>query len=171
MGMIKKFDTYNESIRDQMTSKNLSDNQQLIYDAAQDLESIDIPASDIKSDKGTYSFNIYNYDEKITVYYTDEEEIKDILTPKAFRKQQMGWHLYISRVMGGKISRKLVIPEEDSWDFMFLTIINIYYKNPSQKREDAMKSIITLEDKIEKKKELIETLDKVIEIKNKLQPK
>ena len=169
--MIKNFNTYNESIRDQMTAKDLSDNQQLAYDAAMDLESIDIPVNDITSKNASYGFSIYHYDKKMGIYYTDQEEAEKIFQKKELKKKTFGWHMYVINADAGTrtgFSSKLIIPEENTWNSMFLEIINVYYKNPDSKREEAIKSIIQLEDKIEQKNELIETLDKVIEIKNKI---
>jgi len=170
--MIKNFETYNESIRDKMTAKDLSENKQMIYNAAMDLESIDIPVNSITADKGSYGFVIYNYDKKVSIYYKDEEESKEFYNEKGLKDMVFGWQMYIidpdaSTPTG--FSSKLIIPKENTWDSMFLEIINIFYPNPSQRREDTIKSIIKLEDKIESKKELIEILDKVLEIKNKLQ--
>ena len=171
MGSMKYLETYNESIRDKMTAKDLSNNQQLVYDAAMDLESIDIPVNGITSKNASYGFSIYHYDKKMGIYYTDQEEAKKIFKKRKLKEKIFGWHMYVINADAGTrtgFSSKLIVPKEDTWNSMFLEIINIYYKNPDQKREDAIKSIIQLEDKIENKKELIETLDKVIEIKNKI---
>ena len=155
---MKHLQTYNESLKDKMTAKTLSDNQQKIYDAVMDLDSIDIPVNNINSNKNPYGFSFYHYDKKIDIYYTDQEE----------DEKTHDWHMYIinnNAATPTEISNKLIVPEENTWNSMLLEIINIYYKNPGQKREDAIKSIIKLEDKIELKKELIEVLDKVIKIK------
>lgn len=169
---MKHLITYNESVRDQMTAKELDNNKQMIYDAIMDLKSIDIPVNSITTKNGSYGFTIYNYDKKISIFYNDEEEIKKTdIKKQELKKKTFGWHMYVINASTNTptgFSSNLIIPEENTWNSIFLEIINMIYPNVNNKREEAIKSLIKLEDKIEIKKELIEILDKVLKIKNKI---
>jgi len=131
--MIKKFDIFNESIRDKMTSKDLSPNAQMFYDAVNDIKNLGYEIIELKSNnKGQYQFEFrdeseIDNDRYVGVKYKDKKEIEKTFKTASGYPVQYGWFItvYHSFTRTNSIEEVNV----DSWDKALLEIIYELYPN------------------------------------------
>jgi len=161
--MIIKFDKFtNESIRDQMIPKELSDDQKKIIDAQQDIISIGLQTSKIESNNGVYKFIINSIKNKdINVYY-NSDEMKKYYIEEYLKTQPKGWYVTVQEF--GKNLPGFGMKAEN-WNEMLIKIIDVCFPEIDKIIDNLKRHIQSLEYDIISNKKILEGIIKAKKIK------
>jgi len=160
--MIKKFNQYNESIKDKMVPKELSGVSEMFYNATKDIEELGYTIRNLKSSYGRYEFSFMDENEKdndryVGVIYQDKEESEKIYTDEALKNMVFGW--FISIYHGFTRTYSIENLNTKTWEEALKNIIIGLYPNIDVKIEESNKII-------KEKEKLVTNLQKMKNILN-----
>ena len=140
--MIKKFDTYNESIRDKMTPKELSPNGKMVYKAMEELEQFGFREYGMSSKDGIFEIEVIDESDEnntifVTIGYSDN-------------------HKWVAEVYYGR-SKEMMEQEAESWEELLNMILTELYP-------DIDNTIRKIEKELKSKTQILKYLKKVKEI-------
>ena len=170
--MIKKFNQYNESIRDQMKPKVLTGVIKKVYNAREQLFKIGFTPTKIKYSNGIYSFHIDNssfYDGDIDVelnYYDMKEMVKhwDESFLKEYNKNGWGGFIFYTSNKTRKSHEDKIETENNTWEEALRVILDVMYPNIDKK----IREVKNYDGDIEDIEDELKTLKKVKVLKNKI---
>jgi hypothetical protein len=164
--MIKKFDTYNESLKGKLKGKELKGVHLEIYNAKEQLETLYLKTNNITTNKGVYSFSITNIKNiEISIHYFHYEEMDNKWNKQYLKDHKDGWNVYITSHNYDK-GKKDDYYFTGDWNTILKNIINICYPNVDNIIVNVKDRIESHEIKIEMENRLLNGLENAKKILN-----
>jgi len=150
---MKLLKTYNESIKDKMSPRELTSDAKIFYKSAEDMEKLGFEIEYLKSDDDHYEFLIINDDDPSTKYITISYLINTSID--YYDKDILDWkvEIYYNDIKNG--------PEfsAESWEELLPKILNELYP-------DIDKNIKKNNNYLEKFEKISTKLNKIKKFKN-----
>ena len=162
--MIKKFNTYNESLRNKLKGKKLTDIKLEIYNVKEQLDSLGLRTTkEIEINNGIYSFNMnYIMDIHISLHYYDYKKMENNWSDKYLSSHKNGWNVYIVDDNNKQNNDYLT----GTWDKILLKIISVCYSDIDSIIINTKKRIEDFNNQIELNKNFLNGLENAKKILN-----